>query len=84
MSLSNLIFHTLGVLCVDRSEYCPDWAKDGRCKTDRWVFRNCLLSCKRFTICDQNMIKPVGKFVLCWTNTAKDKKTSQVLIVASI
>ena len=49
-----------GVLCKDRSKYCKHWAEDGRCKTDRWVVDNCLLSCNRSTICDRNIIQPVG------------------------
>ena len=51
----------LGIRCQDRSHYCGAWANDGRCKTDRWVYDNCLLSCKRFTVCDKEMIKPTGK-----------------------
>ncbi|XP_028395190.1 zinc metalloproteinase nas-13-like [Dendronephthya gigantea] len=50
-----------GVLCKDRSKYCKAWANDGRCDTDRWVFDNCMLSCKRFSICDREMIKPIGE-----------------------
>lgn len=57
-------FHIQGVLCKDRSKYCKDWANDGRCDTDRWVYDNCLKSCKRFTVCDRYMIKPIGKFVV--------------------
>ena len=49
------------MLCKDRSKYCKEWANDGRCDTDRWVYNNCMLSCKRFTICDQEIIKPIGK-----------------------
>lgn len=53
-----------GVLCKDRSKYCKAWANDGRCDTDRWVFDNCMLSCRRFTICDRTMIKPIGEEIL--------------------
>ncbi|CAB3982231.1 zinc metallo ase nas-13-like [Paramuricea clavata] len=50
-----------GVLCKDRSKYCKDWANDGRCDTDRWVYDNCLKSCRRYTVCDRYMIKPIGR-----------------------
>ena len=46
---------------MDRSNNCEAWARTGRCKTDRWVMVNCLLSCKRYDLCDPEPIKPIGK-----------------------
>ncbi|XP_046845051.1 zinc metalloproteinase nas-14-like [Xenia sp. Carnegie-2017] len=52
-----------GVLCADRSPNCKAWAKANRCRTDRWVFDNCMLSCQRFTVCDRKIIQPEGSCV---------------------
>ncbi len=61
-SLPFLMFlFCLGVICLDRSENCKDWRDDGRCQTDPWVYKNCLIQCKRTDICDIKAFSPTGK-----------------------
>lgn len=66
-----------GVKCEDRSTYCKDWQRNGRCKTDDWVKKNCLSSCKRFDICDAEPIKPIGE---SYDRYVKDNDTRILLI----
>ena len=49
-----------GIKCTDRDDRCPEWASRGRCKTDQWVYRNCLLSCLRTDLCDIKQPIPSG------------------------
>jgi hypothetical protein len=52
-----------GTRCSDKSETCPVWARVGRCETDLWVRRNCLISCNIKGTCDRQQIKPEGKHI---------------------
>ena len=56
-----MFFSSIGVVCVDRSDNCEQWKNDGRCQTDQWVYRNCLLQCMRTDICDLKAFSPTGK-----------------------
>ena len=49
-----------GIKCTDKDDRCPGWASRGRCKTDQWVYRNCLLSCVRTDLCDIKQPIPSG------------------------
>ena len=58
-------FSCPGIRCTDRDERCPGWASKGRCKTDQWVYRNCLFSCDRTDICDSEQPRPSGTISCC-------------------
>ncbi|CAB3986435.1 Chymotrypsin-like protease CTRL-1 [Paramuricea clavata] len=66
----------IGTRCSDKSETCPLWARVGRCKSDPWVRRNCLISCKIKGTCDRQQIKPEGTcsqpFGLGWDRRIPD------------
>lgn len=64
----------LGFICVDRSEFCNEWRKDGRCKTDAWVQNNCLVECKRSDICDITPYLPTGNQRCYKSTTTKLRK----------
>jgi hypothetical protein len=57
------LLYFLGVICFDRNELCEAWKNDGRCESDQWVYRNCLLQCNRIDICDIEAFSPTGKVV---------------------
>ena len=59
--LSHSFVHLQGLICVDRSEFCEAWKKDGRCERDQWVSRNCMVQCERTDICDLEPIAPTGR-----------------------
>ncbi|CAB3997590.1 zinc metallo ase nas-13-like [Paramuricea clavata] len=65
-----------GIKCTDRDTRCPGWASKGRCGTDAWVYKNCLLSCKRTDLCDTEQPRPSGScsqpFGLGWDRTLLD------------
>ncbi|XP_028391807.1 zinc metalloproteinase nas-14-like [Dendronephthya gigantea] len=65
-----------GIRCTDKDTRCPGWAANGRCKTDAWVHKNCLLSCKRTDLCDAEQPRPSGScsqpFGLGWDRTIPD------------
>ncbi|XP_028409996.1 uncharacterized protein LOC114532645 isoform X2 [Dendronephthya gigantea] len=66
----------IGTRCSDKSESCPFWAKAGRCKTDSWVQKNCLISCNVKGTCDRQEIKPEGtcsnSFNIGWDQKVSD------------
>ena len=37
--------------CIDKNQYCPDWAQVGHCSKSTYVQENCKLSCGSPTAC---------------------------------
>ena len=66
-----------GTRCLDKNKTCRTWARVGRCKTDAWVQKNCLLSCNVKGTCDRQQIRPEGTcsrpFGLGWDRKLSDK-----------
>ena len=67
--LMHALIHFLGVICFDRNELCEAWKNDGRCESDQWVNRNCLVQCNRIDICDIEAFSPTGKVVQNFLHT---------------
>ncbi|KAK3744449.1 hypothetical protein QZH41_012870, partial [Actinostola sp. cb2023] len=47
----------VGIRCKDNHPSCPAWSSQGRCATDNYVQRNCLISCNS-KHCDREPVRP--------------------------
>ncbi|XP_065668825.1 zinc metalloproteinase nas-14 isoform X4 [Hydra vulgaris] len=51
----------IGILCRDRRDECPNWARQGECTSNSdWMNKNCAISCNN-NRCDKQGLKPAGK-----------------------